>query len=160
MLMVAGVSVLLVAVLAPQASCIGLYGSYWHSDDLGDGYGFGGKWNLQFIPLIGADVRATYINFSDSSAYCVPLEASVFLNLWLIYGGGGVGYYIFGADEVDIKNTTGGFLLLGGKLALGGYGLFGELQYRFAGTDLDNVSVPTKLKSDGIGLNAGVLINW
>jgi hypothetical protein len=149
-----------IVILSPEAECIGLYGTYWDGKDLGDGYGLGAKWKIQIIPILGLDLRGGWVSFSDSDASIIPLEATGFASFGVVYGGVGIGYYIFNADIGNPDNSAGSYLLLGAKIAPGGTGLFGELKYTFVGTDVQDLEIPTKIKADGFGLNLGVLFNW
>jgi hypothetical protein len=142
-------ALLVVALLAPQANAIGVMGSWWDQDALGNGYGLGLIHKFGIIPLISIDVRASWLSFTDEliEANVFPLEATGRANLGMFYGGLGLGYYIFsGKDNVDLDNTIGGYILGGVDIGLAGFGVFGELKY----------TITDKNSADGIGANIGV----
>ena len=110
------------------------------------------------------------IKFSDPVDMNVfPIEATGILQLGMIYGGIGAGYYIFDADNIevpsrsaDLKNAFGWYLVGGIELSLSSFGVFGELKWTMLSPDIDGVDpsiddVPTSLDADGLGLNVGVM---
>jgi hypothetical protein len=141
---------LALTIPATASAGFGIYGSWWDGDDFGSGFGAGVKKDLDMIsvPLIGLDVRGSFLSFSDDSfetVTVVPLEAAAKLDLGIFYAGLGVGWYIF---NQSISDQFGGFLVGGAKISLGGFGIFGELLYRTV----------NKNPVDGVGVNLGVTL--
>jgi hypothetical protein len=126
-----------------------------------DGFGLGLRERIPIIPMVGIDTRASWLNFGDSDVNVFPLEVSGVVTLGLFYGGIGVGYYIFDAENVELENSVGWFVLAGVDVGLGGFGLFGDIIYRELESDIENVdpnlsNVPTSLDAAGVGFNVGV----
>jgi hypothetical protein len=151
-------AVLLTAVLAPPAHAIGVFGSYWDGQDTKSGYGLGLIHKFQIIPIVSLDVRASWVDFGDANTSIIPLEATGRAKLGLVYGGVGLGYYIFNSHPlgVEIDNQLGGFAVLGLQFTPAGIGAFGELKYTLLETDVG----PVKLDASGLGVNVGVVFNW
>ena len=144
---------LVVAILAPQANAIGVMGSWWDQDGLGNGYGVGLIHKFGLIPLISIDARASWLSFSDEAteANVFPLEATGRVNLGMFYGGLGLGYYIFdGKNDASLDNTVGGYIVGGIEITPAGIGGFGELKY----------TITDKNDADGIGVNVGVVFGF
>jgi len=130
-------SLALVAVMAPAGHAIGAYGIWWHPDEGdSDGYGAGVRLNKSFTPLIMYDLRVSYVNFTDTDFYTIPLEATVMAKLGMLYGGLGYGYYVMGGDA-NLENDFGWYFLAGIQLALGGNGVFGEVKWQDLETDVE-----------------------
>ena len=142
-----------------SAHALGVMASWWKMDDTNEnGFGFGLRERVKIVPLIGIETRASWINFSDADMNVFPLEAAGVATLGLFYGGIGVGYYIF---DADLENSFGWFVLAGVDVGLGGFGLFGDLQWRDLSADFEDVdpnlsNVPTSLDAAGVGFNVGV----
>lgn len=145
-----------------SAHALGVMASWWQMDSSSeDGFGFGLRERIQIVPLIGIDTRVSWINFKDGDTNVFPLEAAGVVTLGLFYGGIGVGYYIFDAEDVELDNNFGWFVLGGVDVGLGGFGLFGDIMYRELESDIENVdpnlsNVPTSLDAAGVGFNVGV----
>jgi len=153
-----GVVVLaLMAMAVPRAEAeIGIFGSFWDAGDMESGYGGGLKWSPPIpTPIIGVDVRASWLGFSKDgeSANVIPLEAAGYLDLNIAYGGVGIGYYIFNSG---LKDKVGLFALAGVKIKVIGIGVFGEVMYRFVDTEFGS----TKVNTDGAAVNLGVLLGF
>lgn len=142
-----------------SAHALGVMASWWQLDQSSeDGFGLGLRERVQLIPLVGIETRATWINFSDTDVNVFPLEASGVVSLGLFYGGIGVGYYVF---DADVENSFGWFLLGGVEFGLGGFGVFGDIQWRELTADFEDIdpnfsNVPTSLDAAGVGFNVGV----
>jgi hypothetical protein len=156
-LLTVAIALTMLASFAPQAHSIGGFLSWWNSDDADNGFGLGVNHQIRIIPLIGADVRVSWLKFGgDGDFNMFPLEAAGYANLGLFYGGLGAGYYIM---DSDLDSSLGWFLLGGAKLGLAGFSLFGELKYTFLTSDVD-LGTQGKKEVDitGIGLNVGVTL--
>jgi hypothetical protein len=157
------VAVLALAAMAPSAHAIGIMASWWNMDEANeDGFGVGLRSKMQIIPLIAIDTRASWIKFSDADLNVYPLEATGIVKLGMLYAGIGAGYYIFDADEGDLENNFGWYLVGGIDIGLGGFGVFGEVKWTMLSADIEGVDpdiddVPTSLEADGIGFNLGVM---
>lgn len=145
-----------------SAHALGVMASWWQMDEASeDGFGFGLRERVPIIPMVGIETRASWLNFSDSDLNVFPLEAAGVVTLGLFYGGIGVGYYIFDAKDVELENNFGWFVLAGVEVGLGGFGLFGDIQWRDLSSDIEGVdpnlsNVPTSLDAAGVGFNVGV----
>jgi opacity protein-like surface antigen len=164
LLMVVLVAAVALGAASPNAHAVGVMASWWKLDDADeDGFGFGLRQKTSFTPLFAIDTRASWIGFSDSDLNMFPLEAAGEVSLGLFYGGIGLGYYIFDADNVDLDNNFGWFLVGGIEVALAKVGVFGEIKWTQLETDFNDVDpnlddVPTSLNADGIGFNLGVTL--
>ena len=156
---------------ASWANNTGLYGSYWDSDDLDEGIGGGAKVTFDVTNVLALDLRASYINFDELEMNVVPLEGSLQIGIPFgeaisPYGGIGMGYYFFDADEADVDDEVGFFALGGLELHLReGVSLFGEIRYFVLEADvkdaLDEVEdLDDELSFDGYGVNFGLSLDW
>ena len=158
-LLFATLVVVTMLLLAGDAFCIGIFGSYWRAEDAEAGYGLGVKHKFDLIAFTAVDVRATWLSYKDwgmTYLNLFPLEATALARLRFLYGGLGVGYYIFGSSEIDLDNAGGWYILAGLELNAGGTGLFGELKWSFLETKYGSNDV----NLDGFGVNIGLLFNW
>ena len=136
----------------------GIGAQYWNMSDLSDVYDGGGMWGGAFtirlrpLKYIGVDLRTgfmwtqcDYLKLCDRYAkddrlWNVPLEAGVVVtypigDVLMLYGGGGVGYYIYGESaeileqvgqrrvwtdtDIELENDVGWFAVAGINLRLG-----------------------------------------
>lgn len=148
-------AVLMLVSVSPQPahSSMGVFATWWDGKDTDSGFGGGVKYQIPLIPIVGLDLRASYVNFSDADLYTIPLEAVGVLDFGLLYGGAALGYYIWGGNDLSSNNQVGGSILGGVSLGLGGLGVFGELRYNIVKTRLDD---RVDVKSDGFNINLGV----
>jgi hypothetical protein len=153
-------TLLVLATMAPSAHAIGVMASWWNIDKTDDdGFGGGLRSKAQIVPLVSFDTRVSWINFSDSNTNVFPIEATGMLKLGMLYAGLGVGYYIFDAEDVDVDNNFGWYLVGGIDIGAGPVGVFGEVKWTMLSADIEGVnpSLSTELDADGIGFNAGVM---
>jgi hypothetical protein len=121
-----------------DARAIGAFVSWWNMDAANeDGFGGGLRQPIKIIPILSIDTRASWVNFSDSDVNVFPLEAVGIVSLGLLYGGLGVGYYIFDADP-SIENSF--VPHLAGVAQLTGASVFGEVKWTVSG-DFENIDV-------------------
>jgi len=128
--------------LAPDAHAQGVYAAWWnprHSDV--NGYGGGIRFTGSFTPVLGSDLRVSYINFSDIDASTIPVEGTVFAKLGNMYAGIGYGYYFFSGDA-NIDDDWGWYLLGGINIIPAPVKVFGEFKWQMLdpgnGGDLDS----------------------
>ena len=145
-----------------SANAIGVFASWWDANDADDkGFGGGIRSKTQIVPMIALDTRVSWIKFDDSDINLFPIEAAGILKLGMLYAGLGGGYYIFDA-EPSVENNFGWFVCGGIEIALSSFGVFGEVKWTSLSADFDDVDVdlgdvPTEVKADGWGINAGVM---
>lgn len=168
-------AVALLGTTVENAHAIGVYGTWWNMNDANDdGFGFGIRQPIKIVPIFSIDTRAAYVNFSDGNVY--PLEAVAIVSFGLVYGGVGVGYYIFDVDaaelvvpagpsnvNADIKDSFGWHVLAGVNVGLSKLSVFGEVKWTQLEADYKNIDpnfndVPTSLDAAGMGFNIGVLL--
>ncbi len=144
----------LVGLAAPNAHAVGIYGIWWMPDDVDDdGYGIGIKDKKNFTSLVSMDVRVSYI-FNDE-ADIFPIEATGLVKLGMLYGGLGVGYYIFTGDN-NLNSAIGWYFLGGIEIAPGPISFFGEVKWQSLDPEIDgNGSV----NLDALVIHAGVNLN-
>jgi hypothetical protein len=150
------VALLGMASLAAPAHAIGVMASWWQLDESNeDGFGIGLRSKVKIAPLVAFDTRASWIKFGDPDANVFPIEATGILQLGMVYGGLGVGYYIFDAQDADLDNNFGWYVAAGIDVGIGKFSAFGELKWTMLSTDIGNAT--TELDADGFGVNVGVL---
>jgi hypothetical protein len=156
--------IIVAAVLAAGATPAGALGGFAHwqnSEDMDSGFGLGLQHQFKIVPIFSAEARAAWVGFSstdkgpDMNMY--PLEAIGRVKLGLLYGGGGIGYYLFSGDDFQPKNSVGGTILAGAEFTLLGLGAFAEARYLFLEADEED-QVGGKRKMDGFGASLGVII--
>jgi hypothetical protein len=168
---------LLAAVPVLGAGCfhgpgieLGAFGSSVDARDLGQGYGGGGKLELNPIDWISVDGRASWVRFSDTDVDLIPLEAAALLNFptlgerFVPYVGAGVGYYLFRADDADLSDDVGFFPLVGLEAGLYRVSLLAEARWVFLQTDVDSARGElrnlTEADVDGLGINIGIVFRF
>lgn len=155
-------AVALIGTTVQDARAIGAYVSWWNMDQANeDGFGGGLRMPIKILPILSIDTRASWVNFSDNDMNVFPLEAVGMVTLGLLYGGIGVGYYIFDADPT-IENSFGWHILAGVNIGLSAASVFGELKWTELEADFENIdvnlgNVPTSIDAAGMGLNVGVM---
>jgi len=126
------------------------YLTYW--DGSVDGWGGGVKLRKKFLAFLSADVRASYVDFSDLNTSVVPLEATLMVGFPFFiepYAGLGASYYIFDSD-LPIDNSAGGYGVLGVQFNLWVVGAMAELRWNEAEENL----------MDGMSANLGLMVKW
>lgn len=177
--------VLLALVLAPlsfaaddAAGGLGVFGSWWDSQDYGALYGGGARLGFEIFSGISLEARASYLVSDDQNEaveelVLVPLEGAVTWTLNVSdaikpYVGAGAGYYLKNVDwdsehvfeEAEEKDSVGYFALAGANVLLGNVALFAEVKYniiqdddewRWQGSDVEQ-----KNSLDGFAANIGL----
>ncbi len=151
-------------------SAAGVFGSYLDSDDLGDGYGIGGKVEVKPADALSVEGRVSWMYFSDVEVHMIPLELVGRVNWPLLdervipYIGVGGGYYFFEGDDVDLDNSGGFFPLAGLEVGRRRASLFAEVRWLFLNADIEDggneLGNRREADVDGFGFNAGVLFRF
>ena len=183
--------VLLALVLVPLAFAagdgaggLGVFGSWWDSQDYGALYGGGVRFGAEIFSGLALEARASYLvseqlddvvegrNVS-TELELVPLEAAV---VWTLdvsealkpYVGAGAGYYLKNVDwkaddvidEADDKDSVGYFALAGLNVVLGNVVIFGEAKYNVVQNDDEwrwqGSDVEQQNSLDGFAANVGL----
>ncbi|RKX40051.1 MAG: hypothetical protein DRP64_13290 [Verrucomicrobia bacterium] len=131
------------------------YLTYWDGGENGgnDGVGGGVKLRKKFLGFFSADVRASYVDFSDLNTSVVPLEATLMVGFPFVvepYAGLGASYYIFDTDIQGLDNGAGGYGVIGLQFNLFVVGALAELRWNEAEADL----------MDGMSANLGLMVKW
>ena len=183
--------VLLALVLVPLAFAagdgaggLGVFGSWWDSQDYGALYGGGVRFGAEIFSGLALEARASYLvseqlddvvegrNVS-TELELVPLEAAVTWTLDVSdalkpYVGAGAGYYLKNVDwkaddvidEADDKDSVGYFALAGLNVVLGNVVLFGEAKYNVVQNDDEwrwqGSDVEQQNSLDGFAANIGL----
>ena len=185
------VGVLLVLVLVPWAFAegdgaggLGVFGSWWDSQDYGALYGGGVRFGAEIFSGLALEARASYLVSEDrddvvegrlvsTELELVPLEAAVTWTLDVSdalkpYVGAGAGYYLKNVDwkaddvidEADDKDSVGYFALAGLNVVLGNVVLFGEAKYNVVQNDDEwrwqGSDVEQQNSLDGFAANIGL----
>lgn len=125
------------------------YATYW--DGTVDGVGAGVKVRKKILGFFSADVRMSYVDFSDANTSVIPLEATLMVGIPFVvepYAGLGAGYYL--ADSSLIDNGVETYGVLGLQLNLWVVGGFAELRWNETEEDL----------MDGMSANLGLMVKW
>jgi len=154
-----------------ESNGLGFYGGYWNAGDGESVAGPGVRLTAELFPEAVLDFRFSsfdgVVETDDGDLDVMPLDLGVTVffpmtDVFSLHLGAGVGYYLasgLGADDEFGLNVLGG-----GEVRIkqsdANYGrvdikLFAEMIYR--SVDLDN---PDGADVDGIGANAGLMINW
>ena len=185
------VGILLVLVLVPLAFAagdgaggLGVFGSWWDSQDYGALYGGGVRLGFEVFSGLALEARVSYLVSEDrdeivdgrtvsTELELVPLEAAVTWTLDVSdalkpYVGAGAGYYLKNVDwkaddvidEADDKDSVGYFALAGLNVVLGNVVLFGEAKYNIVQNDDEwrwqGSDTKQKNSLDGFAANVGL----
>ncbi len=185
------VGILLALVLSPAvlaagdgAGGIGVFGSWWDSQDYGALYGGGVRLGAEIFSGIALEGRVSYLTSESQDEVVegrnvstdmelVPLEAVVSWTLDVSdaikpYVGAGAGYYLKNVDwkaddiidDADDKDSVGYFALAGANVVLGPVVLFGEAKYNIIQDDDEwrwqGSDTKQKNSLDGFAANVGI----
>jgi len=126
------------------------YATYW--DGSVEGLGGGVKVRQKFLGFFAADIRASYVDFSDWDTSVIPLEATLMVGIPFFiepYAGLGAGYYIVDSDR-SIDDGAGVYGVLGVQLNLWVVGAFAEVRY----------NETEEVLMDGMSGNLGLMVKW
>ena len=127
------------------------YLTYWNGSV--DGYGGGVKLRKKFLGFFSADVRGSYVDFSDLNTSVIPVEATLMVGFPFVvepYAGLGASYYFVDSDEPGIDNGSGVYGVIGLQLNLWVVGALAELRWNETEEDL----------MDGMSANLGLMVKW
>ena len=126
------------------------YATYW--DGSVEGLGGGVKVRQKFLGFFAADIRASYVDFSDWDTSVIPLEATLMVGIPFFiepYAGLGAGYYFVDSDR-SIDDGAGVYGVLGLQLNLWVVGAFAEVRY----------NETEEVLMDGMSGNLGLMVKW
>ncbi len=131
------------------------YLTYWDGGENGGNEGVGGglKLRQKFLGFLSADIRASYVDFSDLHPSGIPVEATLMVGIPFFiepYAGLGASYYFFDSDLPWIEDGAGVYGVLGLQLNLWVVGAVAELRWNEAEETL----------MDGMSANLGLMVKW
>ncbi|RKX44975.1 MAG: hypothetical protein DRP64_05490 [Verrucomicrobia bacterium] len=131
------------------------YLTYWDGGENGGNEGVGGglKLRQKFLGFLSADIRASYVDFSDLNTSVIPVEATLMVGIPFFiepYAGLGASYYFFDSDLPWIDDGAGVYGVLGLQLNLWVVGAVAELRWNEAEEPL----------MDGMSANLGLMVKW
>jgi hypothetical protein len=140
----------------------GVFATWWDANDTKDnGLGIGFRSKVPIAPLVSFDTRISWIRFSDDDINLFPMEATGMLKLGMLYGGAGVGYYIF--NGANLKNSFGWYALGGIDIGVKSFGIFAEAKWNSLSADPETAdpdagnAAPASVDAGGIAVNLGVM---
>lgn len=150
------VLVVVANMLASPAQAVGLFAQWQDSKDAGSAYGFGAKQTfLALLPIVDLEGRVSWLHYDGdelpASFEAFPLEAVGTIRFGALYGGLGVGYYLFSGD-IAPDDAVGSFLAGGASFGLGGTRAFAEMRYLLLEPEGGDMS--------GVGLHVGASIGF
>ena len=189
------VGILLALVLSPAgfadsdgAGGLGVFGSWWDSQDYGALYGGGVRLGFEIFSGIALEARASYLVSDElddivdgrnvsTELELVPLEAALTWTLDVSeaikpYVGAGAGYYLKNVDwkaddiidDADDKDSVGYFALAGANVILGNVALFAEAKYNIVQNDDEwrwqGSDTKQKNSLDGFAANVGLKVGF
>ena len=131
------------------------YMTYWDGGENGGNEGVGGgiKLRKKFLGFFSADIRGSYLEFSDLNTSVIPVEATLMVGIPFVvepYAGLGASYYFFDSDNPLLEDSTGAYGVLGLQLNLWVVGAMAEVRYTEAEETL----------MDGMSINLGLMMKW
>lgn len=159
-------AVVLVSVGTAQAE-LSVYAEHMDGDDMGKGYGLGLRTGLSLMEILDLGLRAGYYEFDTGDTIMVPVEATLTAGipfmLARVYGGLGIGYYMF-PSGLDLSDEFGFFPLVGTSLDIGSLGFFLEARWLVLEADLDSAAdaLPntTTADIDSVGISLGMTLKF
>ncbi len=131
------------------------FGTYLDGSENGgyDGVGGGVKLRQKFLGFFSADIRGSYLEFSDLNTSVIPVEGTLMVGIPFFiepYAGLGAGYYFVDGDNPLFEDDYGVYGVLGAQLNLWVVGAFAEVRYTEAELNL----------MDGVSANLGLMVKW
>ena len=118
-----------------------------------EGVGGGVKLRKKFLGFFSADIRGSYLDFSDLNTSVIPVEGTLMVGIPFFiepYAGLGAGYYFVDSDNPLLEDDYGVYGVLGAQLNLWVVGAFAEVRYTEAELNL----------MDGVSANLGLMVKW
>ena len=171
----------LMTTVPASAGDLGIFGSYWDTDALGNTVGGGAKYSLgdaglrlelrgSYYPDLTRDLEALVEGArGDLEVEAIVPEVGVAFNFapessTQFYVGAGLSYYLLDAGAVDIDDQLGFYGLAGFSTGGGGdgVGFFAELLYRSVEATIRDRAIVESLDIDlsGPSLNLGVIFRF
>ena len=166
-----------------MAGNFSVYYSSWDAGELGaSALGGGIRVDSDLSDYVGAEFRLSFLNkFDDDpsdNATIVPIEVGMFGQLplannhMILYGGGGIGYYMipefedeFG-DDIDVEDVVGYYIVAGARLMFSAHaGVFVEAKQTTvepSDIELPDFDVTIDMDGDlnGVMVNVGLALGW
>jgi hypothetical protein len=173
-------AILVLGTCGAWASGIGVLSEYWSTADADNGFGWGGKINLDVNKYVALEIRGSYFPDLSKEDAGENFDLSVIRNeadvigkipishMAHAYGGGGGGYYILdgefdNGDSLDLKDEFGFFLLAGCEFSpVKNLGLFAEFKYTFLDSSIDEDMLigDSDFSLNGPGGTVGAMWTW
>lgn len=180
-------AVLALGTAAAFGNGLAVYGSYWDTKDAEGGPGAGAKVQIDLGDFVALEARGGYfpdlsddIGDLDLDLQVIPIEVAALLKMGvadtlMVYGGGGVGYYMLDADfeyptavagDINLDDEVGWFVVGGAELYLtDNLAIIGEVKYtamegHAEKDDIDEIKEGRDIDLAGFGANAGLMLTW
>ena len=166
------------ALAAPATAAeIGVFGSYWETADADEAIGFGTKLRFGIVELRGTyfqDVTADVAEEEGFDVRAVPLEVGIAFKFAQDaavspYVGGGGGYYLLDANDFDVDDEVGFYVVAGADFGRQSSGMAFNVEaiyrsmeatLREASDGLPEIDEEVDLDLGGLGLNAGLVFRF
>ncbi len=154
------------------AGSLGVYGSYWNSDQADNSAGGGGRIGFSFVKFLELDFHGTYyssfttdVNGQSVDVKAKPVDAGLRVNFlpsspFTPYVGAGVTRYFLDSDQGSIDDKNGIYGQAGVELGSAASRFFVEALWRKMETHVSLASFDRNAKFDGIAANAGLVWRW
>jgi len=154
------------------AGSLGVYGSYWNSDQADNSAGAGGRIGFSFVKVLELDFHGTYyrsfttdVNGQSVDVKAKPVDGGLRVNFLPSspinpYVGAGVTRYFLESDQGTIDDKNGIYGQAGIELGSKGSRFFVEALWRKMETHVSLSSFDRNAKFDGIAANAGLVWRW
>src|SRR6059036_669623 len=171
-MMVTGLAATALLCAPALAGSLGVYGSYWNSDQADSSSGGGGRIGFAFAKFLELDFHGTYypsfttdVNGQSVDVKAKPVDGGLRVNLlpsspFNPYVGAGVTYYFLSTDQGAIDSKTGIYGQAGLDVGSGNTRFFVEALWRKMDTHISLASFDRDAKFDGVAANAGVAWRW
>ena len=154
------------------AGSLGVYGSYWDSEEADSSAGGGGRVGFAFVKFLEVEFRGTYYPSFNTDVMGMnvdvkakPLDGGLRFNLLPSgplnpYVGAGVTYYFLSADGGDIEDKTGIYGEAGLELGANRRKFFIEALWRKMDTTISLAAFNRRTDFDGVAFNTGLVWRW
>ncbi len=170
--MVIALAAVMLASAPARAGSLGVYGSYWDSDQADSSAGVGGRIGFKLVKFLEIDFHGTYypsfttdVGGQSVDVKAKPLDGGLRVNLLPggpinPYVGAGVTRYLLDTDRGDIDDQTGIYGQAGLELGGSGRRFFVEALWRKMDSTISLASFDRNAQFDGIAANAGFVWRW